>query len=290
MDRFFQKFPLAVYSNTNIVDLSRRVKIKDKDRRIPNMFYPVELSTGIRPDILADAYYDDPELDWLILMSNAIVDPFYGWYLSEDDFQKYILDKYGDYDMPRKTVYFWRNNWAGDTSEITPTQYENHISPDHKKYYSPNFGAGSKVLSYSRKKEDWTVNTNKIMSYDITYTSGNSFSNGEFLTFDHAGAVGNGVVISCNSTVVFVQHLQGNVTANSTWTKTLIGDISNTRATTTSSNVVVTNITSTEGAYWSPVTYYQFENERNEKKKHVVVLNPASVSSVSMEVRRKLNQ
>ena len=51
-----------------------------------------------RPDMIADKFYDDPSLDWIILLSNNIINLNYEWPLTQRQFDRYLLDKYGSYE------------------------------------------------------------------------------------------------------------------------------------------------------------------------------------------------
>ncbi len=181
MDKLFAKYPTIFYEGLKCVDMTRRVKISSESRRNPNLFYPLTLNAGLRADSLADAYYDDAELDWLIWFSNDIIDTYYEWYLDEFEFNEFIRQKYGTTEFAIKKTVFWRNNWAPDDTELSPSIFNNNIANDAKQYYSAKFGPGTDVISYIRKRADWRVATNKILQYNVTYTTGNSFSNGEIL-------------------------------------------------------------------------------------------------------------
>ena len=50
---------------------------------------------GERPDTLAATIYEDPELDWVILITNNITNIRDQWPLSNNDLHDYMLDKYG---------------------------------------------------------------------------------------------------------------------------------------------------------------------------------------------------
>lgn len=51
-----------------------------------------------RPDMIADKFYDDPSLDWVILLSNNIINLNDEWPLTQRQFDRYLLDKYGTYE------------------------------------------------------------------------------------------------------------------------------------------------------------------------------------------------
>lgn len=295
MDKYFYRFPVVNYGNTNVLDISRHVVIDEPKYDVPNLFYPVELLAGVRPDTIADAYYEDAELDWLIYHSNHIVDPYFQWYLDESDFIKLIIDKYVSIDEANQRIKYWRNNWYTDDTELSPSFYDNNLAYEQKQYYSPVFGEGAKITAYKRKQADWITNTNKLIRYDITYVTGNSFTVGELL-YVHAGdninaEVGGGSeVVAQNSTHITVMHVTGNSEANTTWTKTFEGRTSGTVATTNLANTIQENITNAEADFWTTVSYYEWETEQNEAKKHIYVLNPSMTRTTSAEISRKLNE
>jgi len=50
---------------------------------------------GDRPDTIAATLYGDPELDWVILITNNITNVRNQWPLSNNDLHDYLIDKYG---------------------------------------------------------------------------------------------------------------------------------------------------------------------------------------------------
>jgi len=53
------------------------------------------IKDGERPDTVASKVYDDPELDYVVLITNNITDIRSEWPLSNRDLYTYMLDKYG---------------------------------------------------------------------------------------------------------------------------------------------------------------------------------------------------
>ena len=51
-----------------------------------------------RPDNVAFKVYGDSTFDWIVLQSNNIINIQTEWPLSQNDFDRYALDKYGDYN------------------------------------------------------------------------------------------------------------------------------------------------------------------------------------------------
>tara|TARA_B000000565_G_scaffold253476_1_gene230147 strand:- start:35 stop:694 length:660 start_codon:yes stop_codon:yes gene_type:complete len=78
-----------------VKNLFKRAKLRtDIDQSITAFdFYQIQ--DNERPDILAQRIYDDPELDWVILVTNNITSIRNQWPLSNNDLYTYCLDKYG---------------------------------------------------------------------------------------------------------------------------------------------------------------------------------------------------
>ena len=50
---------------------------------------------GETPEIVADKFYNDSELYWIILMANEMIDPRFDWPLSYVNLLNYVDNKYG---------------------------------------------------------------------------------------------------------------------------------------------------------------------------------------------------
>ena len=161
-DNYFEKFPIILYKNTQTRNISERVKIKPSTRRFTTAFYPFEIVNGLRADVVSNSYYDDPTMDWLIYLTNGITDPYYDWYLHPEEFDAYIIKKYGSIEISQEGTSHYQTNWAEDPINMTISSWTAALS-QIQKYYVPIFGARGIVMSYTRRKEDWTVNTNKII-------------------------------------------------------------------------------------------------------------------------------
>ena len=49
-----------------------------------------------RPDTVASKVYDDPTLDWVVLMANNIINVQSEWPMSQADFHEYVTNKYDE--------------------------------------------------------------------------------------------------------------------------------------------------------------------------------------------------
>lgn len=72
-----------------------RAKLRDTIKKIVSGFNDYYIKDGERPDTIAEEIYDDPELDWVILITNNITNINDQWPLDNNSFHNYLLDKYG---------------------------------------------------------------------------------------------------------------------------------------------------------------------------------------------------
>ena len=59
-----------------------------------------------RPDNIAYTLYDDASLDWIILLSNNIINIQTEWPMSQADLDRYLLDKYETYEELNNTHHY----------------------------------------------------------------------------------------------------------------------------------------------------------------------------------------
>ncbi len=289
MEKYFNKFPQFVYRGKNAIDITRCIQIKSDQRNNIFNFYPFELRDELRSDQVAEFYYNDPELDWLVYHINGVIDPYYEWYNNDYVFNSMIAQKYGSAETAIKRVKFYRNNWVNDDRQITPSQWQSNIPDIWKKYFEPIWGQQAEIISYKRKADDTTTNTNRILRYNINYTSGNTFIKDEIIDIKLLGlTVGGGEVEYSNSSTLSIRSVYGNTVANSTVTVTLQGESSNTTATSSAFVTVIENLKLDEEVFWSPVSYYAYELEKNEARKHINLINNEIASVVVNQIEDKL--
>lgn len=288
MERLFQKLPTIYYEGLECLDITRRVKIVEEGTKTLSLYNPLEINSGLRPDHIADAYYQDAELDWMIYLANEIVDPYYGWYLDERDFDNYIAEKYGSFEQAIKKIKNFRNNWAQDMGQISVEHYNNNLAWDEKQYWTPVYGQGTRIIGYERKKQDWVMNTNRILSYEVFYSQGTQFTNNEIVDIKVGETVGVGEVITSNDTHLVIQHVFGNTVANTTWTKEIHGETSNTIAFTNNVITVAENISNAQSKYWRAVNHLDWEIETNESKKIMNIIDNNVVFDIAENLRTAL--
>jgi len=103
---YFQELPDILYpsllpsrnkveSRIAVKNFFKRSKLRtDLDQAITAFNY-YNITEGMRPDMVAQELYDNPELDWVVLTSNNITNIRNEWPLDHNDLQEYMLEKYG---------------------------------------------------------------------------------------------------------------------------------------------------------------------------------------------------
>ena len=99
---YFSKFPLTTYDIKGndirklLPDILRRVKLKSVIKSGGMLFDKYDVKEGEKPEDIAFKWFGDPELHWVILMTNNVTDRYYGWPLNQVQFAEFLTDKYGD--------------------------------------------------------------------------------------------------------------------------------------------------------------------------------------------------
>jgi len=266
MAGYFNFFPSTEYANTIVTNLISKVKFDQSVQKNLAVFYPYTIEQGERPDQIAARYYNDPELDWLIYLANDIMDPYYDWPLSQNQFYEFIKAKYGSVANAQSKIAFYRNNYASDDTVLSVSSY-NALSYLLKKYFKPVLGINGGVVSYERKELDQVLETNKVI--DLTISAG-TFSVGNKFTQNTS----TGFVTFANTTHVVLDKITGSFTA---------GAASN--ATITAVTTISQPISNTEASYWEPVTAFTYEEELNESKLHIKILDKSYVGKIEKDMR-----
>jgi hypothetical protein len=80
---------------TLVKNIFRRPKVREDITNIITGFTYYQIKDNERPDQIAEKYYKDSGLDWVILLTNNITNINEQWPLDNDSLYKYLLDKYG---------------------------------------------------------------------------------------------------------------------------------------------------------------------------------------------------
>ena len=272
MAGYFNFFPTTNYANNLATNIIAKVKFDESVQQNLAIFYPYNIKQGERADHIAARVYEDPTLDWIIYMSNNIMDPYYDWPLSQEQFNQYILAKYGS--LPKaQQIAFYRNNYMHDDSMLSPSSY-NSLTSTSKKYYSPVLGFNDNIVSYKRKELDVVIETNVIVSLSVTSNSG--FLVGEKIT----QSSNSGYISQIGSNNLIINKVTGTFSNN-----LITGFSSNSTTSVTNSVILNQPISNNELSFYSPVTYLEYEEELNESKFNIRIIDKSYVGKILKDMR-----
>ena len=86
---------LSTKDYIRVKNLFRRNKLRDDLQNSFTIFNKYEIAEGARPDTVAEEFYGDSELDWVVLMTAGIVNVRNEWPLSNRDLYNLAEKKYG---------------------------------------------------------------------------------------------------------------------------------------------------------------------------------------------------
>ena len=98
------KYPFSDADRVIAKNFFRRYKLNDDIFSYAVFFNKYAIEDGERPDILADKLYGSPKYDWVILLTNNLVNAQYDWPLSNYDLTK-TLEK--EYDDPYNEIHHY---------------------------------------------------------------------------------------------------------------------------------------------------------------------------------------
>ena len=78
-------------------NLFRRVKMSEEIFADLTFFKKIIVRDGERPDVIAYRAYNNANLDWLVMLSNNIINYETEWPMDSVSFNNYLLNKYGSY-------------------------------------------------------------------------------------------------------------------------------------------------------------------------------------------------
>jgi len=238
------------------------------------------MDTNDRIDHLSNLYYENPGYTWLIWLTNNMVDPYFDVPLSEDDLNSHIITKYGSYSLAGRKIKLYRNNWYDNVDQTLTVAQFNSLGDGTQKYFDPVLDNVLNVAKYVRKRDDDMMVTNKVQSVTISSVTG-TFTVGEEV---QTNGTNYAFVTYVGTGVITVQHVTGTLSG------TITGQESGATATVGTVTTIAQPIQATDAAFWSPVTFLEYEQELNEAKKAIKLLDIRYASQAEADLRRIMLQ
>ena len=103
-------FKIDDYDYAEAVDITTGFKVREFIRNAGGVSYsPYVVKDGERPDTVAFKVYDDPTLDWTVLLANGIQNIYDEWPKDSETFKDYIIEKYGSLESAMATIKYYYN-------------------------------------------------------------------------------------------------------------------------------------------------------------------------------------
>ena len=128
MSNYFSKIPDFEYvsrlKDAKISDYSRvkklikRAKLREDIFQNLAFFTKYDIKGDDRPDNVAFELYGDSSLDWIILVSNNILNIQSEWPLTQKSFDQYLLEKYGDYNTLYNGIHHYETTEVKNSNDV----------------------------------------------------------------------------------------------------------------------------------------------------------------------------
>lgn len=148
--QYFDNFPSITYNDKEAKNILLRVGVRESTIKPNYVSMPLTVQEYERPDTVANDLYDNSVYDWAIRLVNKQIDPYFDWYLSNEQLEKFLSKKYGSIKIAMQTiVYYKHNTQAGiiinsttydllstqdktDYTAVTAHDYENELNESKK--------------------------------------------------------------------------------------------------------------------------------------------------------------
>ena len=147
MSNYFRKVPDFEYvSRLPDAKISDYITVKNlfkKNEIRPDIFNDATVFTQYqikgddRPDNVAFEVYKDSTLDWVVLLSNNIINIQTEWPLLQNDLDRFLLDKYGTYEK-LNAVHHYETKEIKDSAGVVMVPQGLHVAVDYSITYWDN--------------------------------------------------------------------------------------------------------------------------------------------------------
>jgi hypothetical protein len=110
--QYFDTLPkILQYDNVGtgrvFTNLLARASIIPELLKNPALYYSYDIQEGDTPEIIAHKYYGDSYRYWMVLLANEILNPQWGWPMSNTVFNDYLISKYGQAFNTQSTIHHY---------------------------------------------------------------------------------------------------------------------------------------------------------------------------------------
>ncbi len=99
---YFKSFPYTYYSLDDastvqvVTNITNRITLSDEVKTNLGLYDEYDIKDGETPELVAIRFYSNPELHWLVLHYNEIIDPRFDWPMDTNNLNRHVAGKYTD--------------------------------------------------------------------------------------------------------------------------------------------------------------------------------------------------
>lgn len=93
--KHFYAYPRIEYSENLATNIMMRGKVRDAVLQNTALYYKYTIDDMMKPETLSHKYYGSSNYVWAIFYANNILHPVHDWPMTQREFDKYIIQKYG---------------------------------------------------------------------------------------------------------------------------------------------------------------------------------------------------
>ena len=307
---FFSKFPLTRYpflqnselKHKAVVNILKRIGVSSELRNETDMFVEYDVVDGDTPEIIADKLYGNPEFNWLVLLFNDVIHPYYDWPLNNLTFENWSEKTY-----PGISLFLSGGGSGGNDGEgdgVDPKDIFTGKFVKNETIYHTNGEVNKEGAYFSLDGEalvhSWNPDISKLTLkyYTRTFEEGDRIATGAT-----AGSRKIATVQRVTNTLDALHHFDGrsSVTGDFEYLNPL-AEVNNETAILGGTGGVVeatvkfysTNL----GAYMgvcgdnsnnNVVTVRDYETELNDDKRRIKLLHPKYLTAIDTSIDSVLN-
>ena len=145
---YVSRLPDAKISDyIRVKNFFRRATLREDIFQSLTFFTKYSIEGNDRPDNVAHKVYQNSDLDWVILLANNITHIPTEWPMPQNDFDRFLLDKYDNYDTIYNGVHHHETVEVKDSNDITIVPEGLEVSSDFTQTYYDYYNSGMVTAS-----------------------------------------------------------------------------------------------------------------------------------------------
>ena len=137
---YVSRLPDAKISDyIRVKNFFRRATLREDIFQSLTFFTKYSVEGDDRPDNVAHKVYENSDLDWVILLANNITHIPTEWPMPQNDFDRFLLDKYDNYDTIYNGIHHHETIEVKDSNDVTIIPEGLQVSSDFNQSYYDHY-------------------------------------------------------------------------------------------------------------------------------------------------------